>query len=252
MPPIHCTPVGDRALSVEFPKVISPEINKEIRALSLCLQQESIEGVLELVPTYCSLFIHYLPEQVSYSTLVEKIMDFLQKTQNNPLPPTRLVEIPVFYGGNYGEDLAFVASHNHLTEEEVIFRHSSVDYLIYMLGFTTGFPYLGGMDESISTPRLATPRLKNPAGSIGIAGSQTGIYPTVSPGGWQIIGATPLKLYDPHGTPPILLESGQYLRFRPISQEEFQDISSKVAQGTYDVSTQDWNFIEAQEVRSCP
>lgn len=252
MTPIHCVPVGDRALSVTFPQVISPDVNQKIRALSLRLSEEAVSGVVEVLPTYCSLFVHYRPEQVGYQSLVEKIMLFVKNIHNDPLPSQKIVEIPVLYGGAFGEDLHVVANHNHLTEEEVISYHSSNDYLIYMLGFTPGFPYLGGMDPRISAPRLSTPRLKNRAGSVGIAGSQTGIYPSVSPGGWQIIGTTPLKLYDPDKESPFFLESGQYLRFRPIFQEEFQQISSQVENGTYQVGKEDYIPTGAQEVSSCP
>jgi KipI family sensor histidine kinase inhibitor len=143
------------------------------------------------------------------------------------IPPPEIVEIQVAYGDDFGPDLEFVAQHNNLTPEEVIQIHTSGTYLIYMLGFTPGFPFLGGLSEKIFTPRLEKPRQLVPAGSVGIAKNQTGIYPIDSPGGWQLIGRTPIKLYDPTGFPPILLKAGNYLRFKSISRKDFQEIASR-------------------------
>ncbi|HHY76979.1 MAG TPA: 5-oxoprolinase subunit PxpB, partial [Clostridiales bacterium] len=149
--------------------------------------------------------------------------------------PAKVVEIPTIYGGEYGPDIEFVAQHNNLTVDEVIEIHSSRNYLIYMLGFTPGFPYLGGMSEKIETPRLKTPRTKIPAGSVGIAGKQTGIYPIDSPGGWQLIGRTPVKLYDPLADPPVLLNAGDYVRFVPIDEKEYKSILKQVEENKYKV-----------------
>jgi len=143
------------------------------------------------------------------------------------IPPTETIEIQVAYGNDFGPDLEFVAQHNNLTPEEVIQIHTSGTYLIYMLGFTPGYPFLGGLSEKIFTPRLENPRLVVPAGSVAIANNQTGIYPIDSPGGWQLIGRTPIKLYDPTGSPPILLKAGNYVSFKRISREEFQEIASR-------------------------
>ena len=132
-----------------------------------------------------------------------------------------------------GPDIENVAAHNHKTVKEVIRIHTSGEYLIYMLGFIAGFPYLGGMSKEIATPRLKNPRVKIEGGSVGIAGEQTGIYPVDSPGGWQLIGRTPLKLYDADREKPVLLEAGQYIRFRSVSQEEYERIEKEVADGTY-------------------
>ena len=137
-----------------------------------------------------------------------------------------MLEIPVLYGGEMGPDLEFVAQHAGKTPEEVVGIHTSADYLIYMLGFTPGFAYLGGMSGEIAAPRLETPRVKIPAGSVGIAGSQTGVYPIDSPGGWQLIGRTPVRMYDPEREPPILPQAGQYIRFYPIDRAEFDRISA--------------------------
>ena len=146
---------------------------------------------------------------------------------------SRIFEIPVCYGGEYGPDLENIAKHANLTPQEVIDIHSSSDYLIYMLGFLPGFSYLGGLDERIHTPRLANPRIKIPAGSVGIGGSQTGIYPLDSPGGWQLLGLTPVKTYDPNREVPILFEAGDYIRFVPVSESDFTAIKDEVEKGTY-------------------
>ena len=151
------------------------------------------------------------------------------------LPKPRIVEIPTIYGGEFGEDLGFVAEHNGLSEDQVIKIHSSIDYRIYMLGFTPGFSYLGGMSEKIAAPRLKTPRTKIPGGSVGIAGKQTGIYPMESPGGWQLIGRTPVKLYDPSSETPIILQAGDYIRFIPIDKDEYDYIHDLAEKKQYKI-----------------
>jgi inhibitor of KinA len=151
-------------------------------------------------------------------------------------PPARLVEFPTAYGGEFGPDLGFVAEHAKLQVEDVIRIHSGTDYLVYMMGFTAGFPYLGGMSPTIVTPRLATPRTRIPAGSVGIAQQQTGIYPADSPGGWRIIGRTPLRIFDAARTPPVVIEAGDYVRFVPVATEEYRDVERQVENGTYPLS----------------
>ncbi len=227
-------PMGDLAISVEFPQEISPDISKQIRAFNIALKNRRIGGILETVPTYCSVLIHYKPEIISYGDLLAELQGILAQSSEITLPPSSVVEIPVLYGGDYGPDLDFVASYNNISPETVVKIHSSGEYLIYMLGFTPGFPYLGGMDERIATPRLESPRVKIPRGSVGIAGNQTGVYPVSSPGGWQLIGQTPILLYDVESTMPILLEAGQYVKFKPINEKEFGAISNAVARGDYE------------------
>ena len=228
---------GDTSVTVEFGNEISGEINAAIRAFNIALSKSGIDGIVETVPTYRSLMVHYRPEKIRHAELCEKMRGLLGKLDDIEIPPAEVVEIPVLYGGEEGPDLAFVAEHNGKTEDEVVKIHTGTEYLIYMLGFTPGFPYLGGMDDSIASPRLKSPRVRIPGGSVGIAGTHTGVYPIDSPGGWQLIGRTPLKLYDPGRERPILLEAGQYIKFRAVDREEYEAIGREVEQGTYRLHT---------------
>ena len=224
---------GDTSLCVEFGNEISNEINKQIRAFNIALANSKIPGIVETVPTYRSLMIHYDPGVILYGPLVKKLKGLLGQLDSIEIPPSEVLEIPVLYGGEEGPDLAFVAEHNGKTPEEVIKIHTSTEYLIYMLGFTPGFTYLGGMSDEIATPRLKTPRVKIPAGSVGIAGAQTGVYPIDSPGGWQLIGRTPVRMYDPDRAEPILPQAGQYIKFYAIDKAEYDKIAAEEAAGTY-------------------
>jgi KipI family sensor histidine kinase inhibitor len=224
---------GDTSLTVEFGNEISETINSKIRAFSIALSQSDIPGIVETVPTYRSLMIHYDPEVIRYDPLVDKLRGLLGGLDQITIPPSDVLEIPVLYGGEEGPDLDFVAKHNGKTQEEVIKIHTSTEYLIYMLGFTPGFTYLGGMSDEIAAPRLKTPRVKIPAGSVGIAGSQTGVYPIDSPGGWQLIGRTPVRMYDPGRETPILPQAGQYIKFYAIDQAEYDRIAALEAAGGY-------------------
>ena len=224
---------GDTSLTVEFGNEISEDINAKIRAFNIALAQSKIPGIVETVPTYRSLMVHYDPGVILYKPLVKRLEGLLDQLDNIQIPPSDVLEIPVLYGGEEGPDLEFVAKHNNKTPEEVIQIHTSTEYLIYMLGFTPGFTYLGGMSDSIATPRLTTPRVKIPAGSVGIAGTQTGVYPIDSPGGWQLIGRTPVRMYDPDRETPILPEAGQYIKFYAIDKAEYDRIAAEEAAGTY-------------------
>ncbi len=225
---------GDSALVIEFGNEISVDINKKIRKMMDDIKKENIDGIVELVPTYCSLLINYDVLKIDYNTLVEKLKTFL----NNNLETAEgeevtLVEIPTLYNDEVGPDLSYVAEHNKISKEEVIKIHTGTDYLVYMLGFMPGFTYLGGMSEKIATPRLESPRLQIYPGSVGIAGKQTGMYPSMSPGGWRIIGRTPLKLYNPDSDTPVYISSGDYVRYVSISEEEYNDILKKVENNEY-------------------
>ncbi len=224
---------GDTSVSVEFGNEICETINHKIRAFNIALAECLIPGIVETVPTYRSLMIHYDPGVIRYDDLVGQLKDLLKKTDHVQIPSSNVIEIPVLYGGEMGPDLEAVAEHCGLFENEVIQIHTSADYLIYMLGFTPGFPYLGGMDKRIAAPRLKRPRVSIPAGSVGIAGTQTGVYPVDSPGGWQLIGRTPLRLYAPNRAEPVLCRAGDYIRFRSITQAEFDAIAAQEAAGDY-------------------
>ena len=227
---------GDSSLCAEFGNEISKEINAQIRAFNILLKESGIAGIVETIPTYRSLLIQYDPGRISYKSLEGKLKKLLARLDSVEIPPSEVLEVPVLYGGEeMGPDLKFVAENAKMSEEEVIKLHSEPEYLIYMLGFTPGFTYLGGLNDAIETPRLKTPRVKIPAGSVGIAGKQTGVYPIGSPGGWQLIGRTPLKMYDADREKPILPEAGQYIKFVPIDRAEFDRIAAEVEKGTYEV-----------------
>ncbi len=224
---------GDKALTMEFGNSISKEVNNKIRSITVAIETRNIKGIVELVPTYRSLMIHYNPLKISYDELINALQQLERQLETIELPAAQVVEIPTLYGGEYGPDIENVANHNQLKLEDVINIHTSNEYLIYMLGFTPGFPYLGGMDPKIATPRLESPRTKINAGSVGIAGGQTGIYPIDSPGGWQIIGRTPIPLFDSQREIPILLKAGNYIIFRSIGENEYKEIEEAVKKGTY-------------------
>ena len=219
-------PAGDSAIAVELGREIDLNINNQVAAMRTVIEaaidEGKLKGIVELVPTYGSLLVVYDQLTVGYAGLIEQLKILAEGLEGVEIPDREVVEIPVVYGGEYGPDLGIVAQLNSLSEDEVIKRHSEAEYPIYMLGFVAGFPYLGGMDKSIAAPRKQTPRLKIPAGSVGIAGQQTGIYSVESPGGWQIIGRTPLKLYDADREKPILLRAGQSIRFKPITEAEYE------------------------------
>ena len=213
-------PVGDQAVSVMFEEKIDLKVNQKVQKLHRFLKEHKIQGIRESIPSYCSLLIFYDPLQISYkkvTSIVKKVKDDMHDIdhQNN-----RMIEIPVVYGGKYGEDLETVAVYAGMSQEEVIQIHTEPVYYVYQIGFLPGFPYLGGLDPRIHAPRLANPRLEIPAGSVGIGGEQTGIYPLASPGGWQLIGRTPLALYQKDREPPVLLQAGDRVKFVRIREED--------------------------------
>lgn len=226
-------PLGDAALVVQFGDTIREDIHAEVRALSACLDKHPFGGMIEYVPAYTTVTIFFDPWILSqhgkhnpYENAVSMVQERMAYVKESREYIPRLVKIPVCYGGEFGPDLQFVASYKGLSVEEVIAIHSGVDYLVYMIGFAPGFPYLGGMDEGIASPRKESPRAIIPAGSVGIAGTQTGIYPIETPGGWQLIGRTPLLLFYPHKNPPTLLKAGDIVRFEPITKDEYLEIKA--------------------------
>jgi inhibitor of KinA len=212
--------MGDRALLVELGDGISPLVNKQVRELFLAIERHEIEGVIELVPAYRSLLVTYDPLKITLPAL-QDLINHLKETMNRTqIPDPRTLKVPVVYGGEYGPDLEWVTRYHQITLEEAIKLHTASTYQVYMIGFTPGFAYMGELPDTIATPRKETPRTTVPRGSVGIAQNQTGIYPVESPGGWQIIGRTPLKLFDPAKWPPTPLEMGDLVKFFPIQEEE--------------------------------
>jgi len=226
---------GDRALVVEFGDKIEEQVNSKIRSLTVAIEQEGIIGINETVPTYRSLMVIYDPMIIELAELIGAIKSIISRMHELKLPDAKVIEIPTLYGGEYGPDIEFVADHNKISIDEVIKIHTDMEYLIYMIGFTPGFSYLGGMSDKIEAPRLQNPRTKIPVGSVGIAGKQTGIYPIESPGGWQLIGRTPVKLYDPCREDPVLLNAGDYIKFVQIDENEYKNIEVLEREGKYKV-----------------
>lgn len=236
-------PAGDKALVVEFGNEISEEINNIVINLSFFIEALNLAEIEEVVPTYRSLLIYYNPVYANIIELKNKIQGLIENLPAIKARDPKTFFVPVLYGGEFGPDLPFVAKFNNLSESEVVQLHTSVKYKIYMIGFAPGFPYLGGMVEKISAPRLETPRKLVKAGSVGIAGKQTGIYPIDDPGGWRIIGRTPIKLYNPLNDPPVLFSAGDYIKFESISQNEYDEIAKQVKLGNYTMPMQQYETV---------
>jgi len=202
---------SDRSLLLVFDDRISLAAHRDVLRLTPLLR--SARGVTNVHPAYASILIDFDPLRIGRFEMERTALDLFAQAAAAPWPEPRTVEIPVAYGGEYGPDLEAVAALTGHTPDEVVEIHSSAEYLVYFLGFSPGFPYLGGMPESIAAPRLETPRKRVPAGSVAIGGRQTGVYPIASPGGWRIIGRTPLRLFDPDADPPVLLQMGDRVRF---------------------------------------
>ena len=219
-------PVGDRGLLVEYGSVIDPAVNQKVRSMAVALQNNRTDGVVDVVPAYCSMLVIYDPAATTSETLQEVLLFLEKQLPELHVSAPVVVDIPVCYEGEYGPDMDAVATRTGLTPQEVVRIHSEPEYMIYMIGFTPGFPFLGGLPKSLHVPRLETPRLSVPAGSVGIANNQTGIYPQSTPGGWHLIGQTPLRLFTPERMKPIPYQPGDRIRFRPISPLEFHRLST--------------------------
>ncbi len=195
------------------------ESHLEVRRLTQSLQ--GVRGILNLHPSYASVLIDFDPRLVTHEQVGRLVHERMETAEHEPAPPSRRVEIPVCYGGEYGPDLPDVAKHTGLSPERVVELHAAAQYLVYFVGFSTCFPYLGGLPPELATPRLSAPRKHVPVGSVAIGGGQAGIYPLASPGGWRLIGRTPLRLFDPLGAPPPLLRMGDRVRFVPAQEARF-------------------------------
>lgn len=230
-------PAGDMGVVVELGDEISAEINRKVRSLTDALEQDGVPGVFDFLPTYRSVLVYYDPLVASASEVRNGIERLIEHEREAQTDIRHVVHIPTLYGGDMGPDIAFVAQHSGIDAQEVIRIHSGSDYLVYMMGFSPGFAYLGGLDERLATPRLQSPRTEIPAGAVGIAETQTGVYPMASPGGWQLIGRTPLKLFDPARDSPALLSAGDYVRFVPLeSHDAYDEIRQQVDSGDYQVT----------------
>jgi KipI family sensor histidine kinase inhibitor len=220
-------------VAVELGDVISVELNTRVRALEYLVQQKGVPGVVETVPSYSALLVYYDPLVVGYAALCATLAELAEQAGTAVLPPARTVEIPCCYDAELGLDLVAAAERLRLPVDELVRLHASAPYHLYFIGFTPGLPYMSGMPERIHLPRLETPRTRVPAGSVGIGGIQCCIYSVESPGGYWILGRTPLRLYDPHAREPVLLRAGDRVRMRPIDRTEFDAIAAAVEAGTF-------------------
>lgn len=224
------TPFSDHGITIELGDEINTETYSQVQVISTYLEDHPFQWMIEYVPAFTTvtiyydpqtIFKHHSPNTLPFHYVQKQVKEMLAKIQPKTSHQANVIEIPVCYGGEWGPDLEVVASKNHLSVEEVITIHTSTIYQVYMIGFAPGFPYLGGLSKKLATPRKPSPRLAIPAGSVGIAGNQTGIYPIETPGGWQIIGKTPLQLFRPMDDPPTLLKAGDQIIFKSITKEEF-------------------------------
>lgn len=230
---IRYIPSGDSAFIIKAGDVISGEVHITVRKLLQKLDEAKFAGVTDIIPSYNEILVCYDPLVAGYRQILDDLRMCEADLESVDLPASSTVHVPVCYRGEYGPDLQYVADLNSVSPEVVIDIHCSAVYLVYMLGFTPGFCYLGGMDPRIASPRKETPRMKIPAGAVGIAGQQTGIYPIESPGGWQLIGRTPLRLFDPQLKSPFLLSAGDCVKFFSVTEDEFSRILSDVSNGNY-------------------
>jgi KipI family sensor histidine kinase inhibitor len=212
-------PASDRSIFISFGHEATPEAHREVVRLTRALH--GVRGILNLHPAFCSVLVDFDPRLRDHAGVEALARERFAATAHEDPPPARTVEIPVVYGGDAGPDLNDVALHTGLAPERVIELHAAAEYTVAFVGFSTCFPYLGGLPAELATPRLSAPRKRVPVGSVAIGGSQAGVYPLESPGGWRLIGRTPLRLFDPQSTPPPLLRMDDRVRFVPIAEARF-------------------------------
>lgn len=218
---------SDQSLMVYLGEGIALENHQRVLKLLRLLQSEPINGIRNLHPAYSSVLIKFDPLRLDHDELQSKLIPYLGRLDREPLPAPREVEIPVCYGGEFGPDLSDVAEMHGMTTAQVIELHSSPIYVVYFLGFAPGFAYLGGLPEGLASARLETPRATVPQGSVGIGGNQTGVYPFPTPGGWRLIGRTPVAMFRRDANPMSLLQIGDHVHFRAISEKEFADLARR-------------------------
>jgi len=223
---VRFRPSSDQSLMIYFDQAITLETHHRVLKLLRLLEAEPITGVRNLHPGYCSLLVKFDGLKLRHNELEATLRTYLEHLETVPLPESRQIEIPVCYGGDYGPDLNEVAETHGLTPSQTIELHASVPYVVYFLGFVPGFAYLGELPESLVTPRLAIPRRNVPPGSVGIAGSQTGVYPFATPGGWRLLGRTPIAMFRPDRAGMSFLSIGDRVRFIPVSSERFVAMES--------------------------
>jgi KipI family sensor histidine kinase inhibitor len=226
-------PAGDLAVSVELGDEISREASARVLTLERLVAEAHIPGIVETMPSFRALLVQYDPLVLPWAVLEARLRALLPQLASASPPPGRRVELPCAYGGAHGPDLEEVARRLGLRPEEVVSLHAEAEHYVYFIGFTPGLPYMAGQPARLTIPRLDRPRVKTPPGSVSIGGTQTAIYPVESPGGFWLLGRTPLRLYDPGAPDPILLRPGDRVRFRPIDADEFQAIAGAVATGAY-------------------
>jgi KipI family sensor histidine kinase inhibitor len=229
---------GDTAIVVEFGEHIERALSDRVLTLSDRIRASAIEGVVETVPTFRSLAVHYDPLTTSADTLVPAIEALLEDSSGTARA-RRLWHVPACYDERCAPDLEDVAGRTGLTADEVVALHSGTRFHVYMVGFLPGFPYMGDLPEELVLPRRADPRVRVPAGSIAIAMAMNGIYPLESPGGWHLIGSTPIRLFDPGWASPALFSPGDAVRFEPIPWADFEALKAAVAGGSYAVPSED-------------
>jgi inhibitor of KinA len=228
-------PLGDSTVVIQLGDAIEIDTHEKVKKVTSLLEKNPQEWLVEIIPAFTTVTLYYDPmtvlqeknKELPYEGICSILADLLSDDFENVSASHRVMEIPVCYGGQYGPDLEEVAQIHGLSPEEVISKHTNGDYLVYMIGFAPGFPYVGGLDPDLATPRRKSPRLKIPAGSVGIAGDQTGVYPIETPGGWQLIGRTPLPLFQPDKDTPSLLQAGDRIKFVSISEDEFKEMEGR-------------------------